>query len=146
MAQMIKPVLDAEVVLSALEARQHGGHDLVPMESLVDMEKRRKTRFDVHHAVPVHVLHHLVGHTSRASAVCITPQVWANPSRYNGRLPRWGRGKPPGEIVYVGGREAFVALLLREVDDGLRPQATIEMVVKDHLGQGPNERFVNLHH
>jgi hypothetical protein len=53
--------------------------------------------------------------------------------------------KPPGEIVYVGGREAFVALLLREVDDGLRPQATIEMVVKDHLGQGTNERFVNLH-
>ena len=25
---------------------------------------------------------------SRASAVCITPQVCANPSRYNGRLPR----------------------------------------------------------
>src|SRR5436190_23238658 len=47
-------VLDAEIVLPALEALQHGGHDFVPMESLPDMEKGRKTRLDVHHAVPVH--------------------------------------------------------------------------------------------
>ena len=54
-------VLDPELVLSALETLQHGVHHIVPMQALAGMEDRGKARFDVHHAVLVHVLHHFVG-------------------------------------------------------------------------------------
>ena len=139
-------VLDAEVVLPALEARQHGGHDLVPVESLVDVENRREARLDVHHAVAVHVFDHFVGDAFErlgglhdAAGVREALEIERQAAALGAAV------KPLGEIAGVGGREAVVTLLPGQLDDRLRPQAAVEMIVQQHLGQRSNRPFVNLH-
>ena len=43
--------------------------------------------------------------------------------------------EPLGELVDVGGRQAVVAVLAGQLDDRGRPQATVEVVVQQHLGR-----------
>jgi hypothetical protein len=44
--------------------------------------------------------------------------------------------KPFGQLAGVGRRQASVFLLARQLDDGLRAKAAIEMIVKEDFGKG----------
>ncbi len=110
------------------------------------MEERGEARFDVHHAVAVHVLHHFVGDAFEGLCGLHHATRVREPFEIHRQAAALSAAvKPPREIARVGGWQAFVTLLLREVDDGLRPQAPVEMVVQEHLGQGSNQRGVHLH-
>jgi len=47
--------------------------------------------------------------------------------------------EPLSELDRIGRRETVVSLLPRELDDGLRPQAAVEVIVEQHLGRGPED-------
>jgi hypothetical protein len=53
--------------------------------------------------------------------------------------------KPFTEFTRVLGRELPVALLTRELDDGFRTEAAVEMVVEKNLGERTDDAFGQFH-
>ena len=111
------------------------------MQSPVGVEDRRETRLDVHHAVVVHVLDHLVGDAlerlgglHHAAGVREAFEVERQAAALRAAV------KPLGQLAGVGGRQRGVALVPGQLDDRLRPQAAVEMVVQEDLGQRADER------
>ena len=65
----------------------------------------------------------------------MTPTVWANVSRYSSSdLRSAPRLIQAAELVRVGGGQAVVAGLGRQLDDRPRSQAAVEVVVEQDLG------------
>src|SRR5215831_2343267 len=110
------------------------------------MEDRRETRLDVGDAVAMHVFDHLVGDAlERLGRLHHAGRVRESLEVEREAAPLRAAMKPPGEIARISGGEVFVPLFLRQFDDGLRPQAAVEVIVQQHLGQRSNQLLVDFH-
>ena len=129
-AQMITPVLHAKILSSALEPLQHGADDIVPMQSFVGVEDRREPRLDVHDAVVAHVLEHFVGDTLErlfglhdAAGVRESFEIERQAAALRAAM------KPVGQLAGIARGQLLVLLIAGELDDRLRTQTTVEVIV-----------------
>ena len=117
----------------ALEVRLD---DLVERQPALGRELRRVADLGVDDAVGGEVLGALGGDPD--DRVALLEDADGVGERLEVELERLAVGaaaEPRGELVDVGRRQAVVAVLAGEVDDGRRPQAAVEMVVEQRLGR-----------
>src|SRR5437867_386100 len=108
------------------------------MQTFQLMKNRRKTRFDVNHAIIFHVLQRFVRNALESffrlhDTACVLKALqikWQIPAVRVGL-------KPFGKIAGVVGRQFGVPRVLREIHDGLRTQSTVEMFMKQNLWKLP---------
>src|SRR5262245_50737787 len=116
------------------------------MQPLVGVEHGREARFDVHDAVAVHVLDHLVGDTLERGVGLHHAARVSKPFEVQRQAAALRPAvKPGGELARVAGGQRVVALFARQLDCRRRPQAAVEVVVQEDLGHGSDRRVIELH-
>ena len=138
--------MHAEIFLSPIESTDHGTNNVFRMQSLLHMKNRRKSRFDVYHAIVLHVLERFVSdaferllrlhHTAR---VLETLQIQRQAAAV--RIA----AEPVGEFFGISRGKPIVSRLLRQLDDRCRSQSAVEMLVKQDLGKPSKEFRAELH-
>ena len=112
-----------------------GGHDLVEGQPLGDVLLGRVAHLGVHDAVGGQVLHALAGDPGqRRGGLHHRDRVVERLEVALQRAGVGGLGEPAAERLGVG-RGQLVADLGGEVDDRLRPEPAVEVVVEQHLGR-----------
>ena len=102
------------------------------------MKNRRKPRFDVDDAIIFHVLERFVGDAFERFLGLHHPAGVLETLKVQRQAAAVRVGaKPFGEIFGIGRGQLVVSGLLRQFDDGLRPQSPVEMIVKQDLRQFP---------
>jgi hypothetical protein len=139
-------VFDTKLLFSVLETLQHSVHHIVPMQALAGMEDWGKPCFDIHDSVLVHVLHHFVSDALEAFVGLHHATGVREAFEIERQTAPLGAAvKPRGQVARIGRRQRVVTLILRQLDDRLRPQPAIEMVVQQNLWQRSNEGLGKLH-
>ena len=111
-------------------------HDLVQRQALLDRQLGRVPHLRVHDAVRGEVLGALGGDPH--DGVVVLHDAERVLERLEIQLEALAVRTPPepgGQLVHVLGRQVGVAVLAREVDDGRRAQAAVEVVVEQRLGR-----------
>ena len=116
------------------EALQDGVEHLVQGQPGLDVELGGEAHLGVHEAVGGEVLGALGGHADDGVAVLHHADGVRERLQVEHEVVALGAAvEPRAEVVDVGGREAGVAVLRRQLDDGGGAQATVEVVVEDDL-------------
>jgi len=129
---------DRVVALRAVEAARDGRDHLLQVHPPLRREDRRVPDLGVDDAVRREIRAALVrdplhrfGRLHDCDRVGEAAQVQRQ------RAGRGARAEPAAELGRIGRRQPVVLELLRELDDGLRPEAAVEVVVEEHLRRGP---------
>ncbi len=122
--------------LSLGEPVHHRGDDLVERQPVLDVELGREPDLRVHDPVGRQVLGALRRHPGeRVALLHDADGVLEGLEVELERLPVRAAPEPRRELGDVLGRQVRVPELAREVDDGRRAQAAVEMVVEQRLGR-----------
>ena len=129
--------LHAILFLPASQPVQHRAHDGLIRQSALAVKARGKAHLGIDHAVMEHVLDELEGHAlQRGPRLHHANGVLEAFEVERERAAIRAAKKPRGQFLGVAGRETGVIFRLREIDDGLRAQAAVEVFMEQDFGQG----------
>ena len=115
-------------------------------QSLAGVKHRRKTGFKIDHAILAEIFGLLIGHPLQRLFRLHHRDGVGEAFKIFGKAPFVSSlMKPLTQRGRIAGRKLGVFRFLGQIDDGLGPQYSVQMLVQKHFGQAGQLSLIKLH-
>ena len=129
-----QPTLDISCRAAVPEPRDNRAHGLLEVETLTQVKNGSETNFGIGDAIRGEIFGLFPGYTVQAFLILHDGGGHRKTLQIKREIAPIGAAVEPGFKLVGVPRRDFYLLFIRELYDGSRTQAPIEMIVKQHFG------------